>query len=47
MQKMVTDLFDDPESFRKGEDLDTLTSDEPSVLLQSRIKRFDKFPVKW
>ena len=42
LQKMIDDLFDEvKDKFEKGEDLSTLTTVEPEVLLQNRLKRFD------
>lgn len=42
LQKMIDDLFEDAkDKFDKGECLAELTSLEPDVLLQNRLKRFD------
>ncbi|SME87707.1 hypothetical protein [Pseudobacteriovorax antillogorgiicola] len=42
LQKMIDDLFDEvKDKFEKGEDLSALTTADPEVLLQNRLKRFD------
>ncbi len=41
LQKMIDDLFEEAQvKFHRGEDLSELTTAEPEVLLQNRIKRF-------